>query len=70
MMKMKSVINKHMKVDELESIIKIHAVETAYGWQIVLWMLFNTFETDELVIEGFGRNAQIHPTNAEKDDEK
>ena len=58
---MQSVINRNMKIEELKSILKAHGVETAYGWQIILWMIFNTFETDELIIEGFGENAQIHP---------
>ena len=56
-----SVINIHMKTDELRDILKAHGVDTAYGWEIMLWMIFNTYKTDELIIEGFGRNAEIHP---------
>lgn len=58
---MKSVISKHMKIAELREIIKLHGVDTAYGWEIMLYLIFNTYEVDELIIEGFGRNAEIHP---------
>lgn len=58
---MQSIINRNMKVEELKNILKTHNIETAYGWEIMLWMIFNTLETDELIVEGFGSNAQIHP---------
>ena len=59
---MKTVISKNMKIGEIKEILKTHGVDTrVYGWEIVLYMIFNTYKTDELIIEGFGRNAEIHP---------
>ena len=58
---MKSVISKKMKVPELKEILKLHGIDTAYGWEIMLYLIFNTYKADELIIEGFGRNAEIHP---------
>lgn len=60
---MQSVINRNMKISELRDILKVHGVDRAYGWELMLWLIFNTYQTDELIIEGFGINAEIHPAN-------
>ena len=59
---MESVISNRMKIDEIREILKTHGVDTSvYGWEIMLYMIFNTYKTNELIIEGFGSNAEIHP---------
>lgn len=58
---MQSVINRYMKISEIRDILAAHGVETALGWELMLYLVFNTYKTDELIIEGFGRNAEIHP---------
>lgn len=58
---MQSVINRNMKISEIRDILEAHGIERAYGWEIMLYLIFNTYKTNELTIEGFGRNAEIHP---------
>ena len=58
---MNSVISKKMKVSEIKEILKSHGIETAYGWEIMLYMIFNTYEAEELIVEGFGENAEFRP---------
>lgn len=56
---MGDIINKNMPIKEIEKILNDNGVETPYGWQIVLMMLFNTYNADTAEIIGFGRNAEF-----------
>lgn len=56
---MAKVINRHMKMSEIKEILNDNGIETPYGWQIVLYMLFNTYDTDELEIVGYGSSAEF-----------
>lgn len=57
---MESTINIHMSVREIENILFIkHGIYKPYGWQIALWMLFNTYNTDTAKVVGFGSGAQF-----------
>lgn len=56
---MGDIVNKNMKIGEMKRILNNNGIETPYGWQIVLWGLFNTYKTDEAEILGYGRSAEF-----------
>lgn len=57
---MESTISLHMSVKELDNILfNKHGIDKPYGWQIVLWMLFNTYKTDTAKVVGFGHQAKL-----------
>lgn len=57
---MESKISIHMSMKDLESILfNQHGIYKAYGWQIVLWMLFNTHKASEAKVVGFGQQARL-----------
>lgn len=58
---MKSVISKQMTVSEIKEILNNHGIETARGWGILLYFEFKRYEAEELVVEGFGENAEFRP---------
>lgn len=58
---MQSTINRNIKVPEIKETLRAHNIETGHGWEVMLYLLFNTYETEELTIEGFGQDAKIHP---------
>ena len=63
---MKSTIQRNMKISEIADVLKSHGIDTAYGWQIVLWGVFNSFETDELIVEGIGAFATLRAPSKEE----
>ena len=60
---MSNVINKNMKIGEIRQILKDNGIETPYGWQIMLMLLFNTYNADTAEIVGYGRNAEFKFTD-------
>lgn len=57
---MESTISIHMSVKELEDILfNQHGIYKAHGWQIVLWMIFNTYKATEARVVGYGLQARL-----------
>lgn len=56
---MGNVINKNMQQSEIKQILNDNGIETPKGWDIVLWMLFNTYKTDTAEVIGYGERAEL-----------
>jgi len=54
---MKDIINKEMKIKEVEEILKEHDIHLVNWWWIVLGMMLK--ECDYIKVVGYGVNAEL-----------